>query len=159
MKKERLNGLIRYWTKLKMEVHWSSNSQKGIMNKIAFQWDAYRPLVDRIPACTVQRGCTWLWGVYLPGRGLYLPRGTCQGVYLPGWGVYLLGGCTCWGCTCPGGCTCPEGYLLGGGCTCWGCTCWGVYLLGGVPARGCIPACNGTGTPHPPMNRMTDRQV
>ena len=27
-------------------------------NKNAFQWDAYRPLVDRIPACTVQ-------GVYL----------------------------------------------------------------------------------------------
>ena len=29
-------------------------------NRIAFQWDAYRPLVDRIPACTAQ-------GVYLPG--------------------------------------------------------------------------------------------
>ena len=25
-------------------------------NKNAFQWDAYRPLVDRIPACTVQGG-------------------------------------------------------------------------------------------------------
>ena len=25
-------------------------------NKNAFQWDAYRPLVDRIPACTAQRG-------------------------------------------------------------------------------------------------------
>ena len=27
-----------------------------ISNKNAFQWDAYRPLVDRIPACTVQGG-------------------------------------------------------------------------------------------------------
>ena len=25
-------------------------------NKNAFQWDAYRPLVDRIPACTAERG-------------------------------------------------------------------------------------------------------
>ena len=30
-------------------------------NKNAFQWDEYRPLVDRIPACTV------VGGVYLPG--------------------------------------------------------------------------------------------
>ena len=37
------------------------------MNKIAFQQDAYRPLVDRIPTCTAQGGC-------LPGRGC-LPRG------------------------------------------------------------------------------------
>ena len=29
---------------------------KVLCNKIAFQWDAYRPLVDRIPACTSQEG-------------------------------------------------------------------------------------------------------
>ena len=58
-------------------------------NKNAFQWDAYRPLVDLIPACTVAGG-GWE-GVYLP-RGVYLPGGcTC-----PGW-VYLPGGCTCLG--------------------------------------------------------------
>ena len=43
------------------------------------------------------------WGVYLPGG---VPAG--QGVYLPGEGVYLPrgGGCTCQGVTCRGG-TCP----------------------------------------------------
>ena len=46
-------------------------------NKNAFQWDAYCPLVDRIPACTVG-------GVYLSG------------------GVYLPGGVSAWECTCPG---------------------------------------------------------
>ena len=39
-----------------------------MLNKNAFQWDAYRPLVDRIPVCTV------VGGVYLP-RGVYLPKG------------------------------------------------------------------------------------
>ena len=27
-----------------------------MLNKNAFQWDAYRPFVDRIPACTVAGG-------------------------------------------------------------------------------------------------------
>ena len=69
-------------------------------NKNAFQRDAYRPLVDRIPACTVAMGVpAWghvlTWGVYLPG-GCTCPRGcTSPGVYLPG-------GVTAWGCTCPG---------------------------------------------------------
>ena len=54
-----------------------------IVIKNAFQWDAYCPLVDRIPACTAQ-------GVYLPGG---VPAGGCTfpGMYLPV------------GCTCPGG--------------------------------------------------------
>ena len=41
-------------------------------NKNAFQWDAYHPLVDRIPACTV-------------AEGVYLPEG--RGVPAQGWGV------------------------------------------------------------------------
>ena len=69
-------------------------------DKNAFQWDAYRPLVDHIPACTVARFEMYR-GVYLPGvpaqgipaRGVYLPWGVLylpRGVYLPG--VYLPGG-------------------------------------------------------------------
>ena len=70
-----------------------SRAPHGYINdKNAFQWNAYRPLVDRIPACIVaggegvpaQEGCT-CQGV--PAWGVYLPR-----VYLPG------------GCTCPGEC-------------------------------------------------------
>ena len=41
-------------------------------NKNAFQWDAYRPLVDRIPAYTVQ--------------GAYLNRGG-----VPAWGIPAAG--------------------------------------------------------------------
>ena len=57
-------------------------------NKIAFQWDAYHPLIDRILTYTVARG------VYLPGG--YLPRGVCVpagGICLgvPAQGVYLSG--------------------------------------------------------------------
>ena len=44
------------------------------MHKNAFQWDAYRPLVNRIPACTVAGGVPAQEGVYLPG-GVYLPKG------------------------------------------------------------------------------------
>ena len=66
----------------------------------------YRPLLNRIPACTVGGGGT--------ARGMYLPGGgglcTCPG------GVYLPRR----GCTCPGGCT-----YLGG-----------VPALGSVPALG-----------------------
>ena len=59
-------------------------SAKIMLNKIVFEWDAYRPLVDCIPACTAQRG------VYLPG-GRYLPGG-----YLPG-DVAAQGGVPAWG--------------------------------------------------------------
>ena len=72
---------------------WTKKSDK----KNAFQWDAYRPLVDRIPTCS--GGCT------CPGR-VYLLRG----VYLPG-GVPAQGGCTYQGVYLPGGCTCPGGHL------------------------------------------------
>ena len=65
-----------------------------IQNENASQWDAYCPLVDRIPACTVAGGGVPAQGgvparsVYLSDgvyllRGVYLPRGrgcTCQGV-------------------------------------------------------------------------------
>ena len=70
------------------------------LNKNAFQWDAYRPLVVRISqhallpgGCTCQGVPAWertCPGGYLPGgvylpRGVYLPTGcTCPGVYLPG---------------------------------------------------------------------------
>ena len=36
------------------------------MNKNAFQWDAYRPLVDRVPASTAQGGVSAQGGC-LPG--------------------------------------------------------------------------------------------
>ena len=112
-------------------------------HKNAFQWDAYRPLVDRIPACTVAGGvptwgCTCLGGCTCPGGGCtcpeggvsawrrYLPGGTCLGVYLPG-GVPAKGG------TCPGG----------------------VYLPGGVPARGMYLPGGGTCPGTPPVDRET----
>ena len=60
------------------------------LNKNAFQWDAYHPLVDCIPACTEQRGVYpsmhWARGV-CPGwvsakRGC-LPGGVCLGRHPP----------------------------------------------------------------------------
>ena len=76
-------------------------------NKIAFQWDAYHPLIDRILTCTVARG------VYLPGG--YLPgQCTCLGVYLPG--GYL-----------------PRGVCVPAGGICLGVPAQGVYLSGDVP--------------------------
>ena len=44
-------------------------------NKNAFQWDAYRPLVDRIPACTAQEGVS-TQGVSVQGGG---GVGVCPG--------------------------------------------------------------------------------
>ena len=49
-------------------------------NKIAFQWDAYHQLVDRIPACTAPEGGTC--------RGCTCPGGTC-----PGDTCHLVGVC------------------------------------------------------------------
>ena len=121
-------------------------------NKNAFQQDAHRRLVDHIPACIAGGTCP---GVYLPGSVPALGGGPAQGcTWLGG------GGCTCWGCTCPG-----EHVPSHGGCTCQGwCTCQGVpvqgnlsggvnlprglYLPGGVHLPGGYP---------PPVNRMTDR--
>ena len=55
----------------------------------------------------------------------------------------------------PGGCTCPRG------CTCPGVPAQGVYLPIGVylPRVGYVPRGYLPGTPPPPVNRMTDRQV
>ena len=71
------------------------------------------------------------------------------------------------GAACPGGCTYPGVYLPGGvpakGCTCLGCTCQGVYLPGemylpgSVPAKGGVPARGGTCPGAPPL--WTDRHV
>ena len=53
------------------------HSQYALINKNAFQWDAYRPLVDCTPACAVAGGAPARGGV--PAR-----RGcTCPGGYLP----------------------------------------------------------------------------
>ena len=66
-----------------------------LRNKNAFQKDAYRPIVDRIPEVAARGGCTWSGGVPVPGgctwSGGYLVWGGCawsRGVYLvPGGGV------------------------------------------------------------------------
>ena len=99
------------------------------------------------PACllTISQHALLREGCTCPG-GLYLPRGcTCLGVYLPG-GVPAQGrGVPAWGkgCTCLGGGVCTyQGVYLPGVYLPRGCTCPRVYL-----PRGCIPACNGAGTP------------
>ena len=51
----------------------------GSRQKNAFQWDAYRPLVDRIPACTVQEGSAQ--GVSASGPGGCIPA--CNGADIP----------------------------------------------------------------------------
>ena len=60
---------------------------KNRLNKNAFQYDAYRPLVARISQHVLLPGGVPARGV--PARGCTCPGGcTCQGVYLPE-------GCTC----------------------------------------------------------------
>ena len=81
------------------------------VNKNAFQWDAYRPLVDRIPACTVCGGggipaCT--------GQGACVGIPACNGqggVYL---GVSAQGG-VCHGGVClwSGGGLCVSQHAMG----------------------------------------------
>ena len=118
-----------------------------LIHKNAFQWDAYRPLVDRIPACTAHVEGVCPGGVYLPGgtypREVYLPGGVPGpgggGVPAQG-GVYLPGGVPGLG----------EGVYLARGVSALG-----VYMPVGVPARGCIPACNGADTLPPPVDRQT----
>ena len=41
---------------------------KHIKNKDAFQWDAYRPLVDRIPACTEGGVCPGVASQHVMGQ-------------------------------------------------------------------------------------------
>ena len=61
-------------------------------NKNAFQWDAYHPLVDRIPACTGQVGVSQ----HALDRGVCIPACTGQGVSAQG--MSAQGG------VCPEGC-------------------------------------------------------
>ena len=102
-------------------------------NKNAFQWDAYRPLFDRIPACTVQ-GVSAQGGVCLGGC---LPGGCLpMGVSAQGEGVSTQGG------VCLGGCL-PRGCLAGGSAR-------GVSASG---PRGVYPSMQWVR--HPPVDRQT----
>ena len=67
---------------------------KVLMNKNAFQWDVYRPLLDHIPA--------WEGGMYssMHWVGVYPSKHWAGGV--------------CLGDVCPGGCLPREGVCLGG---------------------------------------------
>ena len=85
-------------------------------NKIAFQWDAYHPLVDHIPACTG-------WGVCLPGG--CLPGGVCIGV-CPGGGGGVCQGISARWCLPRG--VCP-------GVSAQGVSSQGLCLPGGVCPR------------------------
>ena len=112
---------------------------KVLMNKNAFQWNVYRPLVDHIPA--------WAGGYvsqHALGRGVY-PSKHWAGVSAQG-GVCLGGVClgvsaqgvSAWW-VCPGGCL-PGGCLSKGclprGCLPGGCLPREGVCLGGLP-RGC----------------------
>ena len=110
----------------------TQKNEDFLRNKNAFQWDAYHPLVDRIPACTAK------------GRGLYpsmhWARG-CVSQHALGRGVSALG------VSAQGGC-------LPGGVCLWsqrGC------LPRALPGRG-VSASGPRGVWHtPPVKRMTDR--
>ena len=117
--------------------------------------------------CVPARGCTCPGEVYLLGG--YLSR------YSPLWTE------PAWRCTCsgglylPGGCTCPGRYTCLWGIPARGCTCLGVYLPGGLPARGLylprvvylpegVPAqrrctCWGGTCPGTPTCEQNDKQV
>ena len=95
-------------------------------DKYAFQWDAYRPLVDCIPACTV---C---------GGGGCIPACTGQGVCVyPS--MHWAGRVSGWGGVCPGGGVCPKG-----------------CLPGGVSAGGCGHPLPKTRGRHPPPHERND---
>ena len=61
--------------------HFHAVLEKKIENKIAFQYDAHRSLVDRIPAYTAQGGCLPRW-VSAQGGSVCL-GGVCLGRCLP----------------------------------------------------------------------------
>ena len=71
------------------------NTTVSSLTKNAFQWDAYRPLVDRMCVCVYMGMSTWEVSA----------RGVCQRGCLPGGG-----GMSAQGSVCPGG-ICPEGCL------------------------------------------------
>ena len=112
--------------------------RKLYLNKNAFQWDVYRPLVDYIPACTTPRGevgcipaCT---GQGLSARGCVCPEVCLPRGCLPR-GVSTQG-------VLPGRCL-PGGCLLGGVCP-------GVSALGCLPLilRECLPLVPGSASQH-----------
>ena len=145
MAKKKIIQTFQESTSLKLDTCQNFNNYFNLLmqtktthDKNAFQWEAYRPLVDRIPSMHCGRGhwcvylprwgCTWHGGV--PSQGVPAGECTClggvptRGVYLAVAEGVLARGCTCsWG----GGCTCQEGVYLP----------WG-YLN---------------------VNKMTDRQV
>ena len=73
---------MRYLLKFLQERN-ETNRLEISLNKNAFQWDAYHPLVDRIPVCTGQR-------VYVSQHALG------RGVSAQG-GVYARGCVSAWG--------------------------------------------------------------
>ena len=130
---------------------------KIYVNKNAFQWDAYRLPVDRIPACTGQGSVypSMHWAV---GEGVYPSMHWAVGrVCIPA--------CTGqWGCVCPGVCLAKDVSVQE--VSAWGCLPRGVSakvdvclavsergclprgcLPGGCLSRGCLP--EGCGGRHP----------
>ena len=97
-------------------------------NKNAFQWDAYRPLVDRMLECASRGGGGLVLGGPPGGR-------VCSGgvLSLPGGSPCPRGGRLSLpgGSPCPGGCRLPWGRVCSGG---------GSPCLGGLPASGGLPA-------------------
>ena len=122
-------------------------SKHNNYNKIAFQEDAYRPLVARIsqhalrwggPASSSQGGL--VLGMPASGLGIVYSWRGCAPLVLAGACLWSQGRVPASG---HGG----RGVCSGGGLCLW-------YQEGVDCSGGCISACNGTG---PPVNRMTDR--
>ena len=120
-------------------------------DKNAFQLDAYRPLVDRMPESASQ------WGVC--SRGVSALGGVCSGgcplggVSAPGWEWCVLRrgwGCLIrglGGCLLPGG-SAPGGSAPRGGCSwrvCSGGSCLEGVCSGGVCSGGCLLLGGGGG--------------
>ena len=63
------------WTEWHDWIHYITASSLPNSNKNAFQWDAYRPRVDRIPACTAQERsvCRGLSVLGVSARGVCIP--------------------------------------------------------------------------------------
>ena len=118
-----------------------------MLNKNAFQQDAYRPLIDRMPE-SASWGESPSWGVHPSWGGVP-----------PSWGVSFLGGASFLGGVS----------FLGGRASFWVVPpwgvppSWGVSLVGGLLGRG-VSLAEGVSqhalrqtTPPPPVNRITHR--
>ena len=135
-------NLVRYRI-IPVKCHPSINQSVKIvidklLNKIAFQYDAYRPRVDRISQHALCRGGCLLRGVSAFGGCLLLGA------------VSALGGVCSWGrCLLPGGMVAaPRGVSAprgDGGCSQGACLLPGGFLLGGV----LYPSMHWGG--HPPL--------